>query len=214
LRGDVSLSERLVNAGFGAADVRMDTGAVRVALTAERDQAYWVARLSAQVAAHRARSSEGAAPAARAPATSRLAGVGASADRADAAGIADTSHSLPIDRLLAELDVAMPFDAERGLTAADARERLARDGANQIEDVTGRSAGEILLSQVKSVPAALLGGSAALALATRAYPEAGAIGAVLAANATLGFVSERQAQATVSSLRLTGRSSTTPAAAR
>jgi Ca2+-transporting ATPase len=116
-------------------------------------------------------------------------------------GIADTSHSQPIDRLLAALGVAMPFDAERGPTAADARERLARDGANQIDDVTGRSAAEILLGQVKSVPAALLGGSAALALATRAYPEAGAIGAVLAANATLGFVSERQAEATVSSLR-------------
>ncbi len=183
LRGDVTLLDRLVAAGVGAAEIRLNTGAVRVALTAERDQAYWVTRLSAQVAAHRARGSECAAPA------------------ADAAGIADTGHHMPINRLLAALGVAPHFDAERGLSGVHARERLARDGANQIEDVTGRSAAEILLGQVKSVPAALLGGSAALALATRAYPEAGAIGAVLAANATLGFVTERQAEATVSSLR-------------
>jgi P-type Ca2+ transporter type 2C len=197
LRGDETLSSRLVAAGFDAAEIRRETGAVRVTLTAECDEAYWVARLSAQVRAHRAGCSEGTGLAGPAPAATTV----ADADGVNTAGIADTTHSMPIDRLLAELGIAQPFDDERGLTAAHARERLARDGANQIEDVTGRSAGEILLGQIKSVPAALLGGSAALALATRAYPEAGAIGAVLAANATLGFVTERQAEATVSSLR-------------
>ena len=218
LRGDQTLSDRLVSAGFDAAAITRGTGAVRVALTAGRDEAYWVARLSAQVQAHRAGVGLGAKPAAPAPAATQAAGSGGAAGAgttaaagtagtAGAAGAAgnantaDASHSLLIDQLITELGVAQPFDAERGLTAARACERLAHDGPNQIDDVTGRSAGEILLGQVQSVPAALLGGSAALALATRAYPEAGAIGAVLAANAALGFVTERQAEATVSSLR-------------
>jgi Ca2+-transporting ATPase len=47
----------------------------------------------------------------------------------------------------------------------------------------------------------LLGASGALSLATRAFADAGAIGAVLAANATLGFVTERRAEQTVASLR-------------
>ncbi|MCY7314127.1 MAG: cation-transporting P-type ATPase [Rubrivivax sp.] len=197
LRADAALSSHLVAAGFDAAHIRRDTGAVRVALTADRDVAYWVARLSEQVGAHRAGSAHSAARAAPAPAAPESAG----ADAAAIADVADTAHSTSIEQLMAQRGITQPFDAERGLTAAQARERLARDGANQIEDVTGRSTSEILLGQIKSVPAALLGGSAALALATRAYPEAAAIGAVLAANATLGFVTERQAEATVSSLR-------------
>ena len=110
-------------------------------------------------------------------------------------------HSTPIDRLLANLGGDTPVDVERGLTAADARARLAQDGPNEIRDITGRSASEILLGQIKSVPVALLGGSAALALGTRAFADAGAIGAVLAANATLGFVTERRAEETDASLR-------------
>ena len=212
LRGDETLVGHLVAAGFDATAIRRDTGAVRVALTAERDEAYWVALLSAQVMAHAAELGESPGSAAADAAVTQLAhshGVSGAngangangAKTAGIADVADTTHSMPINHLLDELGVAQPFDAERGLTAAQARDRLAREGANQIEDVTGRSAGEILLGQVKSVPAALLGGSAALALATRAYPEAAAIGAVLAANATLGFVTEKQAEATVSSLR-------------
>ena len=202
LRGDRALSDRLVSAGFDAAAIRHETGAVRVALTAQRDEAYWVARLSEQVAAHRAGvgvgvgDGQGARAAARSPAA-KVAAV-------HPVRTSGTTHSMPMIRLLVALGFgpsARSFDAKHGLTAAEASARLARDGANQIEDVSGRSAGEILLGQVKSVPAALLGGSAALALATRAYPEAAAIGAVLAANATLGFVTERQAEATVSSLR-------------
>ncbi len=52
-----------------------------------------------------------------------------------------------------------------------------------------------------SVPVALLGASAGLALSTRAFADAAAIGAVLAANSTLGYVTERRAEETVSSLR-------------
>ncbi|HSM22958.1 MAG TPA: HAD-IC family P-type ATPase, partial [Rubrivivax sp.] len=94
-----------------------------------------------------------------------------------------------------------PLDPARGLSAEQAAARLARDGRNEIRDVTGRSAGEILLGQFTSVPVALLGASAGLALSTRAFADAAAIGTVLAANSGLGFVTERRAEETVSSLR-------------
>ncbi|MDP1649816.1 MAG: cation-transporting P-type ATPase [Rubrivivax sp.] len=121
----------------------------------------------------------------------------------------DRPHSTPIDRLLADLGGERPIDIENGLTVSEAQARLAREGPNEIRDITSRSATEILLGQFKSVPVALLGGSAGLALATRAYADAGAIGAVLAANAALGFVTERQAEETVSSLRKLGPRRTT-----
>ena len=50
LRGNESLAQRLVTAGLDA--TACSTGGVRVPLTAERNQAYWEARLSAQVQAH------------------------------------------------------------------------------------------------------------------------------------------------------------------
>lgn len=88
-----------------------------------------------------------------------------------------------------------------GLTSARARERLARDGPNRIEDIAGRSDRKILADQFKSVPVALLAGSGAIATATRAWADATAIGAVLTANAGVGFYTERKAEQTISSLR-------------
>jgi Ca2+-transporting ATPase len=88
-----------------------------------------------------------------------------------------------------------------GLSNAEAAERLARDGANELRDITARSDAEILLSQFKSVPVALLAGSGAMALASRAFGDAAAIGTVLAVNGGIGYVTERQAEQTVSALR-------------
>jgi Ca2+-transporting ATPase len=106
------------------------------------------------------------------------------------------AHSMPLPRLLQ----ALATSAE-GLTSREAAARLARDGPNEIVDVVGRSDAEILLDQFKSVPVALLGASGGLALATRAFADAVAIGAVLAANSVLGFITERRAEQTVASLR-------------
>jgi Ca2+-transporting ATPase len=105
-------------------------------------------------------------------------------------------HAMPAAAILAAL-AASPD----GLASAEAKRRLARDGPNRIEDVRGRSAAEILLEQFRSVPVALLGGSGAIALATRAYADAGAIAAVLGVNGAIGFSMERQAEETVASLR-------------
>jgi Ca2+-transporting ATPase len=88
-----------------------------------------------------------------------------------------------------------------GLGAEQARERLARDGPNRIEDILGRGDSEILIDQFNSVPVGLLAGSGAIAMASRAWADAAAIGTVLAANAGIGFYTERKAEETVSSLR-------------
>ncbi|MCI1193839.1 cation-transporting P-type ATPase [Calidifontimicrobium sp. SYSU G02091] len=122
-----------------------------------------------------------------------------------AAGVADGEppwHAMPLPAVLALCgEPHRPLDPARGLSPAQAAQRLARDGCNEIRDVTGRSAGEILLDQFTSVPVGLLGVSAGLALSTRAFADAAAIGAVLAANAGLGFATEKRAEETVSSLR-------------
>ena len=249
LMHNATLADRLRQSGIRALHIGLDTGSVRVPLTATHDEAYWTGWLSAQVAAQlaaqlaaqetakkaaleaaretalqTARARPRATAWATAPATTQGSGLFISRPTArtrprqpeplaakTAASVAETDilHSTPIERLLADLGGAQVIDIGHGLSAVDARARLARDGANEIRDITGRSAAEILLGQVKSVPVALLGGAAALALATRAFVDAGAIGAVLMANAGLGFVTERRAEETVASLRrLTPRQTT------
>lgn len=88
-----------------------------------------------------------------------------------------------------------------GLDAADARARLKRDGANELKDITARADLAILADQFASVPVGLLAGSGAVALAARDFADAAAIGTVLAANGGIGYITERRAEQTVSSLR-------------
>lgn len=209
------LADHLAAAGIDPRQIRLDTGTVRIGATPQRDAEYWMRWLSAQVDAHSATAGREPATGARSPVEARpppsparrvpRPPAPAGGARLDAPGNAvPTPHCVPIDRLLAAVGGQAPIDVARGLTSEDARARLQRDGPNEIRDVTGRSAVEILAGQFRSVPVALLGGSGALALATRAFADAGAIGAVLAANAALGFATERQAEETVSSLRKLG----------
>lgn len=180
---NAALADRLASSGVDAIQIGCATGTVRVALTPERDEAFWVDCLVGAVKAH--------------------------GDEQPQVASAPASHSTPIDRLLADLGDGPSTDTVRGLPRAAAQARLAQTGRNEIHDITGRSAQEILLGQFKSLPVALLGGSAGLALATRAFADVGAIGAVLAANATLGFITERRAEEVVSSLRKLGPHQTT-----
>ena len=193
---NATLASRLQSAGADSLQVRLDTGSIRVKLSAERDVAFWIAWVSDTAAAHSG-SKELVSPTPVAAQPSSATGH----PPESAGSTADTAHSTPINRLLAALGNGTPIDVKRGLSAAQAQARLAQGGPNEIQDITGRTTSEILLGQFKSVPVAMLGGSAALALGTRAFADAGAIGAVLAANATLGFVTERRAEETVSSLR-------------
>ena len=210
---NAALAARLASAGADSLEIRPDTGSVRVPLSAERTEAYWIDWLSATVAAPTATAaSTPPSPVdrrLRPPAPRSRTGRPPATAATATEGGTDRTHSTPIDRLLAELGGVQPINVESGLTTGEAQARLARDGPNEIRDITSRSATEILLGQFKSVPVALLGGSAGLAMATRAYADAGAIATVLAANAALGFVTERRAEETVSSLRKLGPRHTT-----
>jgi Ca2+-transporting ATPase len=205
-------------AGVASCTISLETGTVRVELDGAATEAVWVRALlrcvavdatatATRVARPAPASSTAARAAPRAPARA------SAAARPDSGGAApkamakpspadtDAMHAVAWTDLLRRLGEGRPFDPRHGLSAADAAARLARDGRNEIRDVTGRSAGEILLDQFRSVPVALLGASAGLALTTRAFADAAAIGTVLAANSGLGFVTEKRAEETVSSLR-------------
>jgi Ca2+-transporting ATPase len=105
-------------------------------------------------------------------------------------------HSAPLAAVLRRLT-----SGPAGLPTIEAAARLARDGPNEIDDIRGRSDLEILADQFKSLPIALLAGSGGVALATRDFGDAAAIGTVLAANGGIGYVTERHAEKTVSALR-------------
>ncbi len=200
--------QRQALAAGGGCTVSLDTGTVRVEIGDAAAEARWMAvivrclRESADAVTPPRRSAAPAPPTARATRPAAAPPATATPALPPPAEHDAAPHAVPLSRLLATLgDGGRPLDPARGLTAAEAAARLARDGRNEIRDVTGRSAGEILLDQFKSVPVALLGASAGLALTTRAFADAAAIGAVLAANSGLGFVTERRAEETVSSLR-------------
>ncbi|MDZ7653279.1 MAG: cation-transporting P-type ATPase [Burkholderiaceae bacterium] len=113
-----------------------------------------------------------------------------------ARGVASDHHAVSLRNLLSRL-----ASSAQGLSADEAQARLQRDGPNEIRDITARSDLEILAAQFKSVPVALLAGSGGVALVARDFGDAAAIGAVLAANGGIGYVTERRAEQTVSALR-------------
>jgi Ca2+-transporting ATPase len=195
---NAALADRLEAAGLDGAAIRLATGSIRVPLRGAQDEQYWLRWVEVQAAVQGGAGVAEPTPPARAR---RRAPTPASVPAASAHGEA-TSDAAAHTRAMSELLAGI--EPERGLCPAEAAERLARDGANEISDVTGRTSLQILLAQFNSVPVGLLGASAGLALSTRAFVDAGAITAVLAANALLGFVTERRAEETVSSLRKLG----------
>ncbi len=196
-------------AGVKWARASSDTGIVRIAGAGGDDVERWLRRCVGSFFGDRMDTRPQAAalrppppPSVRKPLQPPRAG----AKQAAPAGSAPTApapeaagadwHAMPASMLWARLAA----DAG-GLAAADAARRLARDGPNRINDIAGRSDAEILAGQFGSLPVALLAGSGAVSLASRAWADAAAIGAVIAANAGIGFYTEREAEQTVSSLR-------------
>jgi Ca2+-transporting ATPase len=103
---------------------------------------------------------------------------------------------------LRSIDEALAYHASSldwGLTHEEAEQRL-RYGWNTVPRPLPPSTLEILLNQFKSLPVLVLAASAGISLATGALAEAGAIGAALALNGTIGFRTEKQAAATMASL--------------
>ncbi|MBX3128721.1 MAG: cation-transporting P-type ATPase [Polyangiaceae bacterium] len=106
-------------------------------------------------------------------------------------------------------------DAERGLDAARAAERLAEVGANELQRAPPRPVWRVMLSQFNDVAVIALMVAAAIAVALaqlegdgasmlERYGDAIAIGIIVVLNATVGFVQERKAEAALTALRALG----------
>jgi P-type Ca2+ transporter type 2C len=103
---------------------------------------------------------------------------------------------------------AFGTDAQRGLSEAEARSRLARDGSNELETEAPVPGWRKFLAQFKDVLVILLliatAISAALWLVERESPlpyEAIAILAVVLFNAVMGYIQESRAESAVAALR-------------
>jgi len=108
-------------------------------------------------------------------------------------------HLLPASEVLARLSTSGPL----GLSSADAEQRLATVGANRLPTPEPKSPLTILAGHLTSLPVLLLGGAAALSIASGAPIEAAVILAVVAANATVGYVTERRVERILTSLQTT-----------
>ncbi len=106
-------------------------------------------------------------------------------------------HTLTFTQTAAELT----SDLENGLSTAEAQERLARLGPNQLAQPPGTSLLRILFDQFKSVMTILLVAAAAIAFVLGDELEAISILVVLLLNALLGFVNEYRAERSVQALK-------------
>jgi P-type Ca2+ transporter type 2C len=95
--------------------------------------------------------------------------------------------------------------ADRGLSADEVAQRRARYGPNALVVAAGRSDLAMLIDQLRSLPTLLLMGSAVLSVATGGLLDAALVAGVIVLNATIGYVTEREAERTIQSLATLGR---------
>lgn len=93
-------------------------------------------------------------------------------------------HAMPPDMVI------RAFVSRNGLSASEANERLARIGENRLAEPAPPSPFALLAAQLKSVPVALLGGSAVLSFATGGIVDAVLTLGVIALNAGIGVSTE------------------------
>ena len=105
-------------------------------------------------------------------------------------------HALALAEVLEQLQ----SDPNMGLTVGDVLERLEKFGPNSLGEQEKRSELIIFLEQFKSLPVAMLGVSAVVALLTGGRIDAAVILSVVMINAGIGFYTERQAERTIASL--------------
>ncbi|MBH5397558.1 cation-transporting P-type ATPase [Bradyrhizobium sp. CNPSo 4010] len=105
-------------------------------------------------------------------------------------------HTIETGAIASELDTS----CSDGLSNARVSERLAQGLGNSIPLLHQRSELSIFLDQFQSMPVALLAGVAVVSVVTGTLLEAGAIMAVVALNAAIGFTTENQAEQTIRSL--------------
>lgn len=105
-------------------------------------------------------------------------------------------HSLSAKQALERQGV----EFSRGLADTEAALRLQRFGPNSLAETEKRSAMEMFLGQFDSLPIWLLLASAGVSVATGGLADAAVILAVVGMNAAIGYVTESQAERTISAL--------------
>jgi P-type Ca2+ transporter type 2C len=109
--------------------------------------------------------------------------------------VPSTWHSRSVAEVLAELETTAA-----GLSDAEAARRRQRHGENRLVPPRPASALKILGDQLRSVVVLLLAAAALVSLLLGDRLEAAAVGAVLAINALIGFVTELRARRAMESL--------------
>jgi Ca2+-transporting ATPase len=105
-------------------------------------------------------------------------------------------HVMDSGSVLAFLDTG-----SLGLPSESARERLTQYGPNLLPESLPRSRVSIFIDQFKSLPVALLAAAAGLSVITGGIADAVVIIGVVGINATIGYVTESQTEATIHSLK-------------
>ncbi|MDX2014316.1 MAG: HAD-IC family P-type ATPase [Myxococcaceae bacterium] len=104
-------------------------------------------------------------------------------------------HAVPVEEVLAKVS-----SAEGGLSDAEAAKRLAADGPNRLTARGGASWVKKLLEQFIQPLVVVLIGAGVLSAVLGDFVDAAVIGAVVVANALLGFFQEHRAEQAISSL--------------
>ena len=105
-------------------------------------------------------------------------------------------YALTIDKVLADFRTG-----PRGLSSAEAAERLARQGPNRLPSAPGRSALVRFLSHFNNILIYVLLGSAAITAGLGHLVDTGVILAVVLGNAIIGFIQEGRAEAAMDAIR-------------
>jgi Ca2+-transporting ATPase len=107
-------------------------------------------------------------------------------------------------RPAAEVGAALYTDPARGLAAAEAARRLARDGPNALAESAGPTWLALVAAQFRSVVIWVLIGAAAVSIALGDRLDGAAILAIVVLNAAIGFLQEFRAERALAALaRLT-----------
>ncbi|HEX5760602.1 MAG TPA: cation-transporting P-type ATPase [Thermoanaerobaculia bacterium] len=124
--------------------------------------------------------------------------------RSELAVVRTVLTAAPWARSAADVAAALGVHPGEGLSAAEARRRLAAHGPNRLAGGAPAKAGHILLRQFRSLVTALLAAAAAAAFVFGEWVEGIAVAAVIALNAGIGFATELRAVRSTEALRRLG----------
>ncbi|MGE5502947.1 MAG: HAD-IC family P-type ATPase [Actinomycetota bacterium] len=126
----------------------------------------------------------------------RVAAAASGAEVPAAVGVPPAWHAMPATAVAA----AFATDPGRGLTAPEARRRLAEHGPNRLPIPRRRGVAAILAGQVLTLPVGLLAASALVSLLTGGVLDAVAILAVIVLNGAIGTATEVRTERLIAAL--------------